>query len=221
MKCQSFEGIISELARDRNADQIEADARERALAHLEECAECELRLQDERALTRRLQEMAREMKSLTAPERVAEQLLKTFRQTRQMSEVRDQRLEVRRRWVVAVAAVLLVTLSVAGLRWYLRHSQPGSLPTQDAVAESSPKRSLSNVQRSSINAPAQPEKQSPVHIVRRTKPSRPARSLRAMTVLPRWRRQMETPTTRIAKSPPVLCRLAMPARSIFRTAGNS
>jgi hypothetical protein len=176
MKCQSFEEIVSELARDRNSDQIEPRLRERAMVHLEECAECELRLQDERALTRRLQEMAREMKSLTASDRVEGQLLEAFRQ-RQRSEVRDQRSEIRgrrseirgrwNRWVVATAAVVLIALGIAGLRRYEgRQSQPGT--PENAVAKSFSKGSPSTVDVRATNSPLKPEKQLPEQVVKRT-----------------------------------------------------
>src|SRR5882724_7333685 len=143
MNCQSFEGIVSEMAHDRDSDQTQANLRERALVHLDECAACARRLQDERALTRCFQEMARDMKSLTVPTRVEEHLLKTFRQTfavpvssparamnRQRSEVKSRRSEIRgrrSRWIMAAAAVLLIVTGIAGLRRYaVRQSQPGT-----------------------------------------------------------------------------------------------
>jgi hypothetical protein len=184
MNCQSFEAIVSELARARNPDHIEANLRERALVHLDECAECDLRLQDERALTRCLQEMAREMKSLTAPARVEEQLLKTFRQTRQRSEVRDQRSEMRggwNHWMVAAAAVLLIVLGLAGLRWYVgRQSQPGTGASENGVAQTSPKESPSIAEVGTTNSPTKPEKQLPEnseYVPRRTNPHRRGRSV--------------------------------------------
>jgi hypothetical protein len=201
MNCQSFEGIVGELARAGNLDQIEANQRERALAHLNECAECNLRLQDERALTRCLQEMAREMKSLTAPARVEEQLLKTFRQTfsgpassparemnrlmdRQRSEVRDQRSEIRGRWTVAAAAVLLIVLGISGLRWYVgRQSQPGTGRSENAVAQTSPKESPFMADVGITTSSAKPDKElpgnseNPGNVARRANPHRPPRSL--------------------------------------------
>lgn len=177
MNCRNFEGIVSELARDRNSDQIEATLRKRALAHLDECAECDLRLRDERALTRRLQEMAREMKALTAPPRVEEQLLKTFRETRQRSEVRG-------RWnrrLVAAAAVVLIVLGIAGLSRYVgRQSQPGTGGSENALAQTSPRESPSTVEAGSTNSPTKPEKQlpeNPENVVRRANPHRRVRSV--------------------------------------------
>src|SRR6185295_18091168 len=95
MNCQSVSEIVSELARDRSHDPIEASVRAQAVEHLEECAECSLRLQEQRALTRGLQEMASEMKSLTAPARVEARVLASFRRTKQTAEGRGRRSEVR------------------------------------------------------------------------------------------------------------------------------
>ena len=192
MNCQSFEGIVSELARDRDSDQTQANLRERALVHLDECAACARRLQDERALTRCFREMARDMKSLTVPARVEEQLLKTFRQefavrvsspvramNRQRLEIRGQRSEIggrRTRWIMAAAAVLLIVLGMAGLRRYVgRQSQPGTGASENAVAQTSPKASPSTVDAGTTSSPTKPDKELP-GTVRRTNPHRRARS---------------------------------------------
>ena len=192
MNCQSFEGIVSELARDRDSDQMQPNLRERALVHLDECAACARRLQDERALTRCFLEMTRDMRSLTVPTRVEEQLLKTFRQTfsvpvssparamnRQKSEVRSQRSEIRgrrNRWIMAAAAVLLIVTGIAGLRRYVgRQSEPGTGGSENAVAQTSPKASPSTVNVGTTNSPAKPDKELP-GTVRRTNPHRRARS---------------------------------------------
>jgi hypothetical protein len=122
------------------------------------------------------------MKSLTVPARVEEQLLVTFRQMSLRSEVREQRSEigdqrsaVSGRWALAIAAVLLVMLGVAGVRWYL---QPASLELPNSVAVDYPKPEPLTVEVPPVNSPAKPEKQVPVHIVRRISPRRPARSVK-------------------------------------------
>jgi hypothetical protein len=196
MNCQSFEGIVNELARDQHSDQMQADLRERALVHLDECAACARRLQDERALTHRLQELAREMESLTASARVEEQLLKMFRQTfsmpvssparamnRQRSEVRSQKSEImgrRNRWIMVAAAVLLIVTGIAGLRRYVgRQSQPGTGRSENAVAQTSPKASQSTVNVGTTNSPTKPKQQLPdktEHVSRRTNPRPRSRS---------------------------------------------
>ncbi len=186
MNCQSFAETISELARERNADQIEPTWRAQALDHLNECSVCCLKLQDERCLTRSLREMTTEMRSLEAPGRVEEQLLASFRQTNQKSEVRDQWSGIAGHWMVAVAAVLLVMFGVAGLGWYLRKSS-GSREVLNALVENSPKPSPAIVEAPLVSPPAKPKQQLPV-IVRRTNHRRPAsqfnRSVNTMAAAP-------------------------------------
>ncbi|HEV7475635.1 MAG TPA: hypothetical protein VGN90_16390 [Pyrinomonadaceae bacterium] len=181
MNCQSFAEVVSELARDRNPDQLAASERGMALDHLDECAECALRLQDQRALTRGLQEMASEMKSLTAPARVEEQLLRSFRQDRQRSEgrgersavsnqqsaVKGRRLEVSvrwNRWVVAAAAVVLMVLGIGGLRRYVNRQSQASIP-ENNVARSASTTLPAMVE---VRSDYKPEKQLPEKVVRKT-----------------------------------------------------
>jgi hypothetical protein len=195
MNCQSFAEIVNELARDRHPDQIEATVRAQAMDHLDECAECGLRLTNQRALTRGLQEMAAEMRSLTAPARVEEQLLRTFRQDRQRSEVRSQESEVRsqesevrsprseigvrwNRWIVAAAAVVLMVLGIGGLRRYVSsQTQPETSKPENAVAKSFPNALLAAV---GSGGPDKPEKQlseGPEKMVIRRNPRRLPRSV--------------------------------------------
>jgi hypothetical protein len=189
MNCQSFAGIVSELARDQNSDQTQANLRERALVHLDECAACARRLQDERALTRCFQEMARDMKSLTVPTRVEEQLLRTFRQTfsvpvssparamnRQRSEVRGQRSEIRgrrNRWIIATAAVLLIVLGITGLRLRAgRQSQPEFVRAGTGGAQPAPKELPSALEAVTTRLPSKPNKKLTVSVRRRNLYSR-------------------------------------------------
>jgi hypothetical protein len=146
MNCQSFEENVNELGRGQILDQtMESSLPERVLVHLDECSACALRLQDGRALTQRLDELAREMSSLTAPEGVEAQLRKAFRESLAGSastahsasgpaasspgRIRHLNHSNHRarwnRWVLAAAAVLLIVLGIAGLRLRAgRQSQP-------------------------------------------------------------------------------------------------
>ena len=125
MNCQNFEGIVNELARDRVLDQIvEADMRASALAHLDECTACALRLQEGRALTRCLDEMALDMKLVATPAWLEEQLRQAFRErigTPVSSTAPAMNRSINQpgwnRWIVAAAAVLLIGLGIAGLRF--------------------------------------------------------------------------------------------------------
>ena len=177
MNCQSFVETVSELARDQSSDQIDADLRATTLEHLETCAECGLSLRDQRALTGGLRQLAREMKSLTTPARVEAEVLAAFRQTRQRSEVREQRSGVSSRWILAVAAVLLIMLGVGSLRWYLRHLRPGSLESPNPVAENSPKQLPSIVEVQPNSSPTNPEKQLTERLAAGPKPNRRVRPL--------------------------------------------
>lgn len=174
MNCQSVSEVVSDLARERGLDQVEANDRQTALEHLEECAECSLSLRDQRALTRSLQELTSEMKSLAAPARVEDRVLATFRQMNQRAEVGGQRSENRgqktqnavrwNRWMVAAAAVVLIALGIAGLRQYVsRQSQSGTADTQKGVAQSSP----SALPQPAAASDDKPEKQLPEKIAPR------------------------------------------------------
>jgi hypothetical protein len=193
MNCQSYEEVLAELARDRTPDRtpdqtMEADLRERAMVHLDKCTACARRLQDGRALTHRLDEMAREMRPLTASARVEEELRNTFRLTfsrpvssparaidRQESEVRVQRSEIRGRWnrlALGAAAVLLIVLGIVGLHLRAgRQSQPESGRTEVAGAQTSPRPPLSIVEAGISGLPSKSNMEATV-AARRTNPYR-------------------------------------------------
>lgn len=71
---------------------------------------------DEEMLTRGLQALASEMKDLEAPDHVEVKLLKAFR-ARQVVVPMPARKSNSRYWLAAVAAVLLIAMSVVALRW--------------------------------------------------------------------------------------------------------
>ena len=135
MNCQRFEQLVSELARGR---MMEADVRSEALAHGEECERCAARLRDEEKLTRGLQMVAAQMETLAAPDAVELKLREAFR-TRHvpaplaMHSMADSSVTSSRSryWLMAVAAMLLVALTVAAMWW--RSDRP-----QQTVAEKTP-----------------------------------------------------------------------------------
>ena len=188
MNCPGIEEIIDELARDHVPDQTMARLHKHALIHLDECAACVLRLRDERALTRRLDEMAREMKSSTAPARVEEQLVAFFRQrfsapvsspVRAMNQATIgpvDRIGHWNRWIMAAAAILFIVLGIAGLRLYVgRHAPPRNSGSENLIAQDSPKASLPTVDVGTTKSPTKPNKKLP-ESVRRTSPHRGKRS---------------------------------------------
>ena len=71
---------------------------------------------DEEMLTRGLQALASEMKDLEAPDHVEAKLLEAFR-ARKVVPISTRRWTSQRYWLAAVAAVLLIAMSVVALRW--------------------------------------------------------------------------------------------------------
>jgi hypothetical protein len=72
---------------------------------------------DEEMLTRGLQALASEMKEVEAPEHVEAKLLEAFRARKVVVPISTRRWISRRYWLAAVAAVLLIAMSVVALRW--------------------------------------------------------------------------------------------------------
>ncbi len=117
MNCQRFESVVSELARGQ---MMAAEQRGEALAHSDACDDCAARLHDEQMLTLGLQSLAAEMESLEAPREVEAKLLEAFRTrevvvpitTRQSNSWPNSRY-----WLAAIAAMLLIAISVVVFRW--------------------------------------------------------------------------------------------------------
>ena len=109
MNCHSFEAAIDDLARDRVMD---AATRNGALAHAAACAQCALRLADERALTAGLRKMA--ASSDEAPANVEASLREAFRATvaapGEPARTGGSGSYHWLRWAAAAAAILVVAL---------------------------------------------------------------------------------------------------------------
>src|ERR1043165_7979660 len=113
MNCQKFESVVSELARGQ---MMAAELRGEALAHSDVCEDCAMRLRDEQMLTRGLHSLAAEMESLEAPAMIEANVLMAFRARQAVVPARV----VRRHsayWVAAIAAMLLIAISVFVFRW--------------------------------------------------------------------------------------------------------
>ena len=113
MNCEKFESVVSDLARGR---MMAAEQRAEALAHSEACDDCAARFRDEQMLTRGLQSLAAEMGTLSASPAVEAKLLETFR-ARQVVAPIARRQSLSRYWLAAVAAMLLIAISVVVFRW--------------------------------------------------------------------------------------------------------
>ena len=113
MNCQRFENVVSELARGQ---MMAAGQRADALAHSDACDGCAARLRDEEMLTRGLQSLTAEMETVAAPASVEVALLEAFRAKQVAVPVVRKRSNAGY-WLAAVAAVLLIVMSVVALRW--------------------------------------------------------------------------------------------------------
>src|SRR5215217_1352104 len=113
MNCQRFENVVSELARGQ---MMAAEQRGEALAHSEACEKCAARLRDEEMLTRGFQSLAAEMETLGAPGDVEARLLEAFRTRDVVTPIASRRSNARY-WAAAVAAMLLIAISVVVFRW--------------------------------------------------------------------------------------------------------
>ena len=87
------------------------------------------RSSDEERLTRELQLLADEMNQLEAPASVETKVLQAFRAQRVVVPITVKRSKSRY-WLAAVAAMLLIAMSVAALRW-----QSGSETPEKSLAE--------------------------------------------------------------------------------------
>lgn len=128
MNCQSFESIVSELAREQT---MEASVREDALLHSGECETCALKLEDERLLAAGIRALAAEMEFAEAPARVGEQLLAAFRIHRDTAPLGHTTYRWRY-WMGAAAAVLLLVVGLVAIRVRLSSGQE---PRQRQIAK--------------------------------------------------------------------------------------
>lgn len=116
MNCQRFESVVSELAHGR---MMAVEQRAEALAHSDRCDDCAARLNDEQMLTLGLQSLAAEMESLEAPRVVETKLLEAFR-AREVVVPIARRQSHARYWIAAVAAILLIAISLVVFSWSRR-----------------------------------------------------------------------------------------------------
>ncbi len=117
MNCQKFESVVSELARGQ---MMAAEQRSEALAHSDLCDDCSARLSDEQMLTLGLQSLAADMESLEAPSAVEAKLLEAFR-ARPVAVEKTTSIRVNQRyWIAAIAAVLLIAISLVVFSWSKR-----------------------------------------------------------------------------------------------------
>ena len=133
MTCSDFETIIIEIARDRLMD---AATRERGLEHIRRCTPCATLLVEERALSRDLRALSARCAAEEIPERIETALLAAFRQApgqtgqthRSAHTIVAPRIVAprHRRWLLAVAALALLTFGISLAAWIASSHKQGA-----------------------------------------------------------------------------------------------
>ena len=116
MNCQSFEEVVTDIAREQLLD---VGVRGEVLGHTRQCESCAARLEDEIAITLKLKSFAVSSKSVGASARIESELLKDFEA--QQIEVpafaaRPQTGYWLRHGIGAIAALLLIVFALALFR---------------------------------------------------------------------------------------------------------
>jgi len=98
---------------------------------------------DEEMLTRELKALASEMNQLEAPDRVETEVLEAFRARKVVTPLAFRRPNASYYWLAAVAAVLLIAISVVALRWQMEDETPAprvakELPRHDETVTPAP-----------------------------------------------------------------------------------
>jgi hypothetical protein len=136
MNCQRFETVVSELAR---GEMMAVGQKREALAHSDVCDDCAARLSDEQMLTLGLQSLASEMESLEAPRELEAKLLEAFRARSVVVPIQRRQSNLRY-WLAAIAAMLLIAISVVVFRWSNRQEDE----PREAVKQEQPKPDVSH-----------------------------------------------------------------------------
>jgi hypothetical protein len=167
MNCQTFETVVSELARDQ---MLEASAREQAILHTRDCEKCLSRLSEQLNLTAQLRQLSADMRTVQMPQIAEERLLAEFR------SINTRRFDsARLRWGYAyatAAAVLLIVLGVVAIR---SNKPTPSTPEHNDLAVVQPKTNTVEPQKASV--PRETQKVTPSTgtkpaVRRKTKPVR-------------------------------------------------
>lgn len=162
MNCQRFENVVSELARGQ---MMAAEQRGEALAHSETCEKCAARLRDEEMLTRGLQSLAGGMETIGAPAAVEGKLLEAFRSRHVVTPIASRRSNSRY-WAAAVAAMLLIALSLVVFRWSngsdeprqaVKQTEPQVTPENKAPENKPSEQFNAGVQEQDDSAPQRPK----------------------------------------------------------------
>ena len=176
MNCQDFETVVRDLAYEQTATRMTGELKA-AADHVEGCRTCELKLQDERELRRRLAIVA---SANSEPSSLIEAaLVQAYRQTLADSEnaaVVSSPASFRRSAWFAIAAALLIVLGVVVLRTKLAPKPVAVEITPAASIAENPTRSGNP----DVNAPSTVGRDEP----KRNLPPRAARRVNHRSVKP-------------------------------------
>jgi hypothetical protein len=153
MNCQKFEDVVSELARGQ---MMEAELRNSALVHSDECLNCRRRLADEQSLTRGLLALSMKMESLRASRDSELRLLAAMnREQRVPPTVRVVSKANRKYWLAVAAALLLFVASAIAITWQQQSKSRETTAEVNPVPNSNPKKTDApvNPQEVAVNGP--------------------------------------------------------------------
>ena len=138
MNCQKFEDVVSELARGQ---MMEADLRNSALVHSDECLNCRRRLADEQSLTRGLRALSMKMESLSASSDLESRLLAAMNKEQLVpSAARVVAKANRKYWLAVAAALLLFVASAIAITWQQQSKSRETRAGVNPVPDSEPKK---------------------------------------------------------------------------------
>ena len=138
MNCQRFEDVVSELARGQ---MMEAELRNSALVHSDECPKCRRRLADEQSLTSGLRALSMKMESLGPSSDIESRLRAAMNEElRVRSAARFGAKSNRKYWLAVAAAVLLFIASAIVITWQQRSTAPESTAEVNPVSSPEPKK---------------------------------------------------------------------------------
>jgi hypothetical protein len=205
MKCQDFDTIITDLARDRI---MEAAERETALAHTDSCPDCAGSLANQRTLTAGLRRFAEASETTGAPPRIANALQAAFREQlkNRAAAIGDDDSKSRhwRRRAWAAAAGIVILFAAAFIAWRIDRGTPGDVRTQAGAPQPEKQDDPSTSMHEKREIVAD-EKATPVFKPRRRAPAPRLRTYNALRERPennsnRAARQVEIATDFISVS---------------------
>lgn len=121
MKCNDFESVLQELARNQIVD---ASQREQAIAHMDDCVECRSRLDEQRSITSGLRALAEDYEEREAPPRIEAALIESFRRLNGSVVISDKEAPASfrrntRHYVFRYAAAAAILLVLGLAAWQL------------------------------------------------------------------------------------------------------